>query len=281
MKILVTGATGFIGNHVVKKLLETGCEVIASSNDALQAQAMDWQKDVTFVEHDISAMASENLVQKFGYPDKIIHLAWAGLPNYKSLFHIEENLFRQYHFLKNLVSNGLSDITVTGTCFEYGMKEGVLKEDQLPEPANPYAIAKNALRVFLEELKREVQFDLKWVRLFYMYGEGQNPKSLLSQLDRAIEDNEEQFNMSGGKQVRDYLPVEEVANHIVSISLQHRVTGIINCCSNAPITVEELVRQHLTKRKADIKLNLGYYPYPDFEPMEFWGDNTKLKSISK
>ena len=135
--------------------------------------------------------------------------------------------------------------------------------------------------MFLEELKREVHFDLKWVRLFYMYGEGQNPKSLLSQLDQAIDNNESQFNMSGGKQVRDYLPVEEVANHIVSISLQKKVTGIINCCSNEPITVEELVRQHVKKRRANIELNLGYYPYPDFEPMEFWGDNTKLKSISK
>jgi dTDP-6-deoxy-L-talose 4-dehydrogenase (NAD+) len=86
--------------------------------------------------------------------------------------------------------------------------------------------------------------------------------------------------MSGGEQERDYLPVEKVAENIVAASMQKKIDGIINCCSNNPITVKELVQQHLAKRDKQIKLNLGYYPYPDFEPMEFWGDNSKLKMIT-
>ena len=59
----------------------------------------------------------------------LIHLAWEGLPNYKAAFHVEENLPRHFPFLKNLIKNGLKDLTVTGTCFEYGMQEGSLQED--------------------------------------------------------------------------------------------------------------------------------------------------------
>jgi nucleoside-diphosphate-sugar epimerase len=280
MKILVTGAAGFIGYHVIHELLQKGHAVIATDIDEQKARNKDWFPKVCFIEHIIGEeKANENLFDKMQQPDCLIHLAWAGLPNYKDLFHFEENLPKQYFFLKNLIGQGLKDITVSGTCFEYGMKSGSLKEDMFPEPDNAYALAKNTLRLFLEELKKEKEFSLKWIRLFYLYGKGQNPKSILAQLDTALENNAPVFNMSGGEQVRDYLPAEKVAEYIVAVAAQDKITGIINCSSNEPITVKDLVQQHLKKRDKQIKLNSGYYPYPDFEPMEFWGDNSKLKQI--
>jgi nucleoside-diphosphate-sugar epimerase len=280
MKILVTGAAGFIGNYVIHELLKRNCEIVASDIDIVKASEKDWFGKVTFIEHIIgNETGDENLFQKFQQSDAMIHLAWKGLPNYKSLFHFEEVLPQQYFFLKRLIEGGLKDITVSGTCFEYGMKSGCLSEDMIPDPANPYALAKNSLRLFLEELKKSSPFHFKWMRLFYLYGKGQNPKSLLAQLDTALRNGDKEFNMSGGQQVRDYLPVEKVADNIVSAALQNKITGIINCCSGEPITVEELVKQYLKANNNSIQLNLGYYPYPDFEPMEFWGDNSKLKLI--
>jgi nucleoside-diphosphate-sugar epimerase len=279
-KVLVTGASGFIGFHVINQLLENGCNVIATDISEKTAKEKPWYKKVSFAEHTIGEEKDgEDLFQKFSQPDCIIHLAWFGLPNYKGFFHFEENLLKQYFFLKYLVINGLKDITVSGTCFEYGMKTGCLTETMLPEPANAYALAKNTLRLFLEELKKESGFSLKWLRLFYLYGEGQNPRSLFPQLDKALQNNDEVFNMSGGEQVRDYLPVEQVAKNIMLVALQNQVTGVINCSSNRPIKVKDLVQQYVKQKGKSIKLNLGYYPYPDFEPMEFWGDNEKLNSI--
>lgn len=279
MKVLVTGATGFIGYHVIHELLSRKCEVVATDIDITKAKEKDWYSRVSFVEHIIGEEKDENLLAKFHQPDSMIHLAWQGLPNYKSLFHFEEGLPKQYSFLKKLVEDGLKDLTVAGTCFEYGMKSGCLNEEMMPEPANPYALAKNTLRLFLEELKKISNFNFKWVRLFYLYGKGQNPKSLLAQLDTALENGDAVFNMSGGQQVRDYLPVEAVAANLVSAALQKKVTGIINCCSGQPITVEALVKQYLAAKNKTIQLNLGYYPYPDYEPMEFWGDAAKLKQV--
>ena len=109
--------------------------------------------------------------------------------------------------------------------------------------------------------------------------QGQNPNSLLSQLDRALVNGDAVFNMSGGEQVRDYLPVEKVAENIVKIALQQNVTGIINCCSGKGITVKEFVENYLKEKNKTITLNLGYYPYADYEPMSFWGDDRKLKIL--
>ena len=85
--------------------------------------------------------------------------------------------------------------------------------------------------------------------------------------------------MTGGEQLRDFMPVEEVASSIVRIALQNQVTGVINCCSGKPVKLKDFVGSYLNERNKKIALNLGYYPYPDYEPMAFWGDNVKLKTI--
>jgi nucleoside-diphosphate-sugar epimerase len=280
MKILVTGATGFIGNYVVEELLRKGHSVVASSYNAGKAAAQKWISRVEYIPFDLASFdKAKDYFSFFQTPSAMIHLAWEGLPDYKAGFHLEKNLPRHYQFLENMILNGLTDLSVTGTCLEYGMQEGRLSEDTLPQPSNAYAKAKNELRIKLDQLQFNNKFDFKWIRLFYMYGKGQNPKSLLSQLDSAIEEGANEFNMSGGEQERDYLPVEKVAEYIVKIALQNKVQGVVNCCSGAPMRVKDLVRNYLDQKKCNMKLNLGYFPYTDYEPMRFWGDDIKLKTI--
>lgn len=279
MKVLITGATGFIGNYVIEELLKyKKHEIIANSKNQDKARSFKWFKDVKYIGCDLN-QNKENYFTFFDEPDLLIHLSWEGLPNFKELFHFEKNLFTNYNFIKNMIGNGLKNLSVIGTCFEYGMIEGCLSEELQTNPVVPYAIAKDALRKFIQELNKKFDFDFKWIRLFYMYGKDQSPKSIIPQLDKALDNSERIFNMSGGEQLRDYLPVEKVAEYIVNISIQNNVNGIINCCSGQPISIRKLVEDHLKKRNMTIQLNLGYYPYPDYVPMAFWGDNTKLNSI--
>ena len=183
--ILVTGATGFIGNYVIAQLLQQHCQVIASSSNIEKAKAASWFSAVKYIPFDLKGFKEgTNYAAYFDFPDAIIHLAWEGLPNYKAAFHVEENLPRHFAFINNLVNNGVADITITGTCFEYGMQEGCLSELMETYPTNAYAIAKDLLRRKMEMLSQENSFHLKWVRLFYMFGSGQNPNSLLSQLHK-------------------------------------------------------------------------------------------------
>jgi dTDP-6-deoxy-L-talose 4-dehydrogenase (NAD+) len=282
-RILVTGATGFVGNYVINELLRHDVIIIATSSNEEKARRQGWYPKVKYIPFDFSDYNSgHNYFLFFDRPDILIHLGWEGLPNYKSEFHIKENLPRHKLFLENLIRNGLINLTVTGTCLEYGMQQGCLNEDMPTLPSTPYAIAKDLLRQYLEQLQQQHSFSLKWLRLFYMYGKGQNANSILSQLEMAVKKGEKTFNMSGGEQTRDYLHVSKVAEIIVSIALQNAVSEIINCCSGAPVSIKEFVEMYLKKTGDAIQLNLGFYPYPDYEPMHFWGSTEKLnKALSE
>jgi dTDP-6-deoxy-L-talose 4-dehydrogenase (NAD+) len=280
-KILVTGSTGFIGRYVTNLLLDKGYHVIATSSDMKKARQADWFNRVSYVELDLASFDDTlNYYEFFARPDIMIHLAWEGLPNYSNDYHVKENLPRHQAFIRNMVSNGLQDLTVTGTCFEYGMLNGCLSENMDVNPTNPYGMAKNRLREFIAQLSTEFGFSFKWARLFYMFGEGQHPMSLVSQLEEALRDNHKTFNMSGGMQVRDFMPVTDVADRIVRIALQKEIQGVINCCSGKPTTVKQFVEDYIASKNKSIELNLGYYDYAPYEPMEFWGDDSRLKSIT-
>ena len=275
MKVLVTGATGFVGRHVISRLLTSGHSVVAMARSVDRARTLPWFEHVEFVAHDLHNVALD--WQRSAIPDVLIHLAWPGLPNYRDFFHISKNLPSDLHFLEAAVQAGVPRLIVAGTCLEYGMQYGPLGEEMETHPFTPYGFAKDALRKSLEILQRRNSFTLQWVRLFYMYGEGQNPNSLLSQLDRALDEGRERFEMSAGDQLRDYLPIETIARCFDWATNHPDMSGVINCCSGKPISVLDLVLQQLARRNRKIQLVRGHYPYPDYEPMAFWGVSEKLR----
>jgi dTDP-6-deoxy-L-talose 4-dehydrogenase (NAD+) len=278
VKVLVTGATGFVGRHLVAALLARGCQVRAVARNVEIAASLPWINAVEFIAADIHA-ADLDIAALTDGVDALAHLAWPGLPNYQALFHFEHNLMADYRFIKGAVEAGVSQVLVTGTCFEYGMQSGPLSEQSAPQPSNPYGLAKNSLRVFLENLQRVQPFTLQWARLFYLHGTGQNPNSLLAALDRAIDAGEERFNMSAGEQLRDYLAIDTAAGYLAAILQQRDFNGVINCSSGQPVSVRALVEQRLRERGASIHLNLGHYPYPTHEPMAFWGVADRLQQL--
>jgi dTDP-6-deoxy-L-talose 4-dehydrogenase (NAD+) len=281
MRILVTGATGFIGRHVVDYLFSLGKhELITTAAESKEeAQSLcPVLKNTVYISKNLNDKEG-NYFSFFRNPDCVIHLSWEGLPNYNELFHIERNLPSNFYFIKNMIQNGLADITVAGTCFEYGLQDGCLNEEMPAAPVTVYGLAKDTLRKFVELLHSTYKFNLKWARFFYLYGEGQGKKTLWGQLEEAAKNNQNEFNMSMGEQLRDYISIECAAEYMSTIALQNEITGIINCCSGKPVSVRRFVENFFNERGIDMKLNLGYYPYPEFEPLAFWGDTEKLSKL--
>ena len=273
MNVAVTGATGFVGRHVVGELERRGIKPTLVCRSAGELSGDGSRHKV--VEMELRSPPKDPFAV-LGKPDILIHLAWGGLPNYQSRQHCDEELPVQRTFLSAMIAGGLRNLLVTGTCLEYGMQSGQLREDHEAKPSNPYGSAKNALRLELESLRAKAPFNLTWARLFYLYGEGQAPGSLFSQLRRAVARGDSSFDMSGGEQLRDYLPVTEAAAYLVSLAMLKRDIGCVNVCSGRPVSVRALVERWIRENGWSIDLNLGRYPYPDYEPMEFWGDRKKL-----
>ncbi len=278
LRVLVTGASGFVGTALVPQLLADGHQVTAIVRVPARAASQPWFQHVRCIAADL-ADTDAALLEAIGAQDALVHLAWSGLPNYHQLFHLEHNLPAAWRFIQALVRGGLQQVLVAGTCFEYGAQSGCLAEHLPALPNNAYAVAKDSLRRHLQCLQKLQPFTLQWARLFYMHGPGQHPGSLLAQLDAAIDRGDERFDMSGGEQLRDYLPVAEVARRLAGLLLHPDCNGVVNVCSGQPVSVRSLVEQHLARRGARMALNLGHHPYPAHEPMAFWGHAQRLAAL--
>jgi len=279
MKILVTGSTGFVGHHVVQWLVDHGYDdVVATGTSFEKAKQFPWFDKVSFIPLDYFEVDT-NYYEFFGRPDLLIHLAWKGLPNYMARFHMEENLPVEMRFLRSFAASKKTKIAVTGTCYEYGVVNGCISENHPTNPNTVYSAAKDALRRYLSFLAGEFGVSWNWIRLFFLYGEGQSPKSLLPQLDAAIAREDAEFPMSGGEQLRDYLPVEKVAEYICRIALS-KESGIVNCCSGKMISVRRLVEERVAASGSLIRLKTGVYGYPAYEGMAFWGDVKRLHEVT-
>ncbi len=279
MKIVITGATGFIGNHVIQYLLHQDVNLYVTSSDIEKARQQHWFSKVNYLAFSIGDEFDEESTLFFQDADIVIHLAWSGLTDFKSENHTQIYLAQQQKFISQLTQLNIHRLVNIGTCLEYGLQEGELTEDMPVFPIVNYAIAKNDLRLFTEQIARQFEYGTCWIRLFYMYGQGQSKKSFIPQLHQAILEQKSSFDMSDGEQERDYLPVEKVSEYIVRIAFDQTAQGIFNCSSGKPIKIRTLAEDYIQKMGAKIKLNLGVYSYPDYEPVRFWGNNDKLKKI--
>ena len=277
MKVALTGGTGFIGQHVRKLLAKSSHEVLLVVRGQAKIVDLDTREKSIIV--DISEERND-WFDYLGRPDVLLHLAWGGLPNYLDSYHVDVELPLQKKFLSRVISSGLTNLVVTGTCYEYGLTSGALVESQETNPNTSYGIAKDLLRKELFEIQLRQNFELTWARIFYPYGDGQSEISIYSQLRAAILNGDQQFKMGSGKQVLDFISVEKVASTLVSLSTRCAGVGVVNIGSGEPQSVLDFVQSQIRALGAQIEPLVGALPDRNFESQAFWADSSKLSSLN-
>lgn len=270
MKVAVTGASGYIGRHVVDALIRLGHEVIAVDmiNKGINT-------DAKFISLDIF---SDNIYEKLGKPDACIHMAWKDGFSHASNAHMQM-LSNHYSFVKQLIDSDIKYLSIMGSMHEIGYYEGAVDENTPCKPLSMYGIAKNALRQASMLLAEKSNTSLMWLRAYYILGDDSNNNSVFSKISQMEKEGKDFFPFVSGKNKYDFIDVDELALQIAVSSTQSNITGIINCCSGKPISLADKVAEYIKSHDYKIKPQFGKFPERPYDSPAIWGDNTKINLI--
>jgi len=271
-KVLVTGAAGYIGRHVVKEFLNRGYHVIA--ND-FNFKGVDERAEFSRVS---IFSDSNNLYEELGNPDLIVHLAWRDGFIHNSDAHFSD-LSAHMSFLKKMIDSGLPSLTVMGSMHEIGYWEGMITAETPCNPQSMYGISKNALRQALLLYSQNKSVVVHWLRGFYICGDDTNGSSIFAKILLAEEDGKELFPFNSGKNRYDFIDLHELVHQIVSASVQEQYTGIINVCSGKSMTLAEKVEEFIKEKNLNLRLDYGKFPDRSYDSPEVWGDATIINDI--
>jgi len=273
LKVLLTGASGFLGQHVLKQLLEQGLEVIILGRSLpVGAHCCVWHK-VDFLTPDSLA---EALVKTKA--THLLHLAWCTEHNayWQSPLNLKW-VDASIRLLQAFSNSGGRHAVMVGSCAEYDWSHGYLRETTSPlAPASLYGVAKDATRRLAEAWGMSENMSLAWAHVFYPFGPGEARERMLPSLIEVFRGRAPAFGVNIGA-YRGLLPVQDAARALVHLLMQE-CTGRFNVCSGQPVTIETVVRDLAKLCGADPTPVLSLASARPGDPHFLVGDNQRLLS---
>jgi UDP-glucuronate decarboxylase len=278
MRVLVTGATGFVGRWVVRELVTRNCEVSALVRDGSDLTPLSGLP-VQLIRAELTDTDQLRVGVAESKPELCIHLAWyveAG--KYLASLRNLEMLQASLRLAEVLADAGCKRLVGVGTNMEYDAARGYVAEDAPTRPASLYGASKLALFHLLEQLAALRGTSFAWGRVFYLYGPYEYPSRLVPDVILSLLRGET-AKVTPGEQVRDFLHVEDAARALVDVALSD-VTGAVNIASGTPIRLRELVLAIADALDARSRVQLGALPYRANDPMFVCGDVSKLRQAT-
>ncbi len=272
-KVLVTGANGYIGRHVVKALLDKGAEVCACDMVTDDIDVRAERK-----EFNIFNLPDGNVFEQFGSPDVCLHMAWRNGFVHNAPTQMGD-LSAHYKFLTSMIDGGLKQLAVMGSMHEVGYWEGAVDENTPCNPISMYGIAKDSLRRSMIQYCNHNNCILQWLRGYYILGDDKKNHSIFCKLLQASEEGKKSFPFTTGKNKYDFITVDELANQISAAVMQKEIVGVINCCTGKPVSLAERVEQFIKEHKLDIKLDYGAFPDRPYDSPIIFGNPEKINCI--
>jgi nucleoside-diphosphate-sugar epimerase len=279
MRVLVTGAAGFIGASVVRRLVAEGHEVGALVRPGGSGWRLEGVTSLTTIEADLADGGAVARALASWKPEACIHLAWYAVPG--KYLDARENLDClevSLHLLESLAEAGCRHVVMTGTCAEYDTDLGFLRESGPTRPATLYAAAKLSLGMTAAIRAAQLGMTLSWARLFYLYGPYEDQRRMVPSLIRALLENKP-FKASTGRQIRDYLHVDDVASALVALAAA-RANGTFNVCSGEPVRMRDLMATLGRFGGHEDVIRFGELPDREWEPPFICGDASRLRGAT-
>ncbi len=271
MKILVTGANGYLGQGIVRAILDAGNEVVASD---LKIDNVD--KRAVAVAGNMFEI--QEPYKYFGKPDALLHLAWRdGFIHYSNA-HIDD-LPKHFAFLKAMADGGIKQIAVMGSMHEIGFFEGSINENTPCHPTTPYGIGKNALRDLTEMICKQKNIVFQWMRGYYIVGNSKVGSSIFSKITAAVDEGKKEFPFTLGQNQYDFIDYLDFCLQVAAVVGQQKEQRIINICSGRPEKLADRVERFIKENKYDIRLQYGAFPDRPYDSKAIWGDDTKIVRI--
>lgn len=271
MKVLVTGANGYLGQGIVKAILDTGNQVVAADFSTQYVDDRAEKKSCNLFE-------TESMYTYFGCPDVLLHLAWRdGFVHYSDA-HLED-LPKHASFLARMAKTNIKTIVVMGTMHEIGFFEGSIDENTPCHPENFYGIAKNALRETTAVLCKQNNKNFQWLRGYYIVGNSTFGSSIFSKITAAAEKGKKTFPFTMGLNQFDFINYEDFCTQVAAAVTQSEINGIINICSGRPEKLADRVERFIMENSYDIRLDYGAFPDRPYDSKAVWGDDRKIRMI--
>ncbi len=266
-RIIITGATGFVGRQVLYHLVASEdvrlTVVVREGKEALVADHP--AVDAVVTTPDLFAETAEWWANALQGIDTVIHVAWYAEPGLylKSAQNID-CLKGTLRMAKGAAQAGVRRFVGIGTCFEYDLSCGMLSVDAPLKPLTPYAGAKAAAYMALAQWLPVNGVEFVWCRLFYLYGDGEDKRRLVPYLKSKLAAGEP-AELTSGNQIRDYLDVKEAGRMIAEAALGESI-GPMNICSGIPITVRQLAESIADEYGRRDLLKFGVRPDNPVDP---------------